>query len=209
MKELDINVKELLFTDFLSARYSITSKINAEKLFKYCKENDLSFFTLSLAAILNSVNQVSALKKRIVNGNAVEFDYLNAVCPLLDEEKGIFKEMLVTAPQKHENIKLWHNNIQKLSHDILEGKKEAFEVEMSKRDELNICNCSCIPWVDFESFTNAVLQGNQIQPLITWGKVNENYEMAVSITVSHIFVYGRDLGYFFENLQENFDNIAK
>lgn len=76
-------------------------------------------------------------------------------------------------------------------------------------DEENIANFSCIPWIDFEATTNAVATGNQIQPLITWEKVNENYEITVSITVSHIFVFGRDLTYFFEYVQDNFNNFEK
>lgn len=76
---------------------------------------------------------------------------------------------------------------------------------MEKRDYENIANYSCIPWVDFESITSVILTGNQIQPLITWGKVNKNYEMSVAITVSHIFVNGRELGLFYKKVQENFN----
>lgn len=48
MKELDINIGEIPFTDFLSLRYMISAKVNVEKLWNYSKENGLSFFTLSL-----------------------------------------------------------------------------------------------------------------------------------------------------------------
>ena len=82
-------------------------------------------------------------------------------------------------------------------------------LDLMKRDFTNIANFSCIPWVDFDSITSCQTNGRQIQPLITWGKVNDDYEMSVSITVSHIFVNGRDLGYFFENTQKEFDLIKK
>ncbi|MDO5855209.1 MAG: hypothetical protein Q4Q48_05595, partial [Methanobrevibacter smithii] len=36
-------------------------------------------------------------------------------------------------------------------------------------------------------------------------EVNENYEMSVAITVSHIFVNGRELGLFYKKVQENFN----
>ena len=55
--------------------------------------------------------------------------------------------------------------------------------------------------------TNCAVNGQAIQPLITWGKVNEKYEMSVSITVSHIFVNGRELGYFYENAQKEFNKF--
>ena len=55
--------------------------------------------------------------------------------------------------------------------------------------------------------TNCTVDGQAIQPLITWGKVNDDYEMSISITVSHIFVNGRELAYFFENAQKEFDSF--
>jgi len=78
---------------------------------------------------------------------------------------------------------------------------------MEKRDFTNIANFSCIPWVDFDSITNCVLNNHQIQPLITWGKVNKNYEMSISITVSHIFVNGQDLAYFYKNAEKEFNKF--
>ena len=209
MKELDINIEELPFRDFLSARCMVTVKVNVEKLWKYSKENNLSFFTLSLGMLLSGLNEVFVLKRRIVEDKVVEYDYLDAVCPLIDEEKGLFKEMRVTIPQKFDNILEWHDYVRKVQSDVLEGKNEGFTMGLQERDAENIANFSCVPWIDFESVANAVATGNQIQPLLTWGKVNENYEMSVSITFSHIFVFGRDVAYFFDYVQDNFNNFEK
>ena len=123
----------------------------------------------------------------------------------MNEGNDIYNEMRVKTPQEFEDIFKWHDYVRELSSEILSGKSEGFEMEMEKRDFTNIANFSCIPWVDFDSVTSCVLNAHQIQPLITWGKVNDDYEMSVSITVSHIFVNGRDLGYFFENTQKEFD----
>ena len=79
---------------------------------------------------------------------------------------------------------------------------------MEKRDLTNIANFSCIPWVDFDMITNCVVNGKAIQPLVTWGKVNEDFKMSVSITVSHIFVNGRELADFYNNAQKEFDSIT-
>lgn len=209
MKELNINIDELPFTDFLSSRYMISAKVNVEKLWNYSKENDLSFFTLSLGMLLSGLNEVPVLKRRIVDDKVVEYDYLDAVCPLIDEEKGLFREMRVPVIEKFNNILDWHDYVRKAQSDILKCKNDGFTMDLQDRDEENIANFSCIPWIDFEAATNAVATGNQIQPLITWGKVNENYEMTVSITVSHIFVFGRDIAYFFEYIQDNFNNFEK
>ncbi len=207
MREIEFNLDENPFINFQSARYSMSARVNVEKLWNWCHENGKSFFIMSLGCLMNAVNSVDELKRRIIDNKAVEFDYLDGVTPIMNENEGIYCEMKVKTPQEFENIIQWHDYVKDLSEDILSGKIESFFIEMEKRDLTNIANFSCIPWVDFDMITNCTVEGKAIQPLITWGKVNENFEMSVSITVSHIFVNGRELGYFYENAQREFNNI--
>lgn len=209
MKEIEFNLDENPFINFLSARYTINSRINVENLWNWCHNHDKSFFILSLACLMNAVNSVPQLKRRIMNGKVIEYDYIDGVTPIMDENNNddIYKEMRVKVPQEFPDIIEWHDYAKELSSNILTGKTEGFTIEMEKRDETNIANFSCIPWIDFDMITNCVVDGKAIQPLITWGKVNKNYEMSVSITVSHIFVSGRELGYFYENAQKEFNKF--
>ena len=207
MREIEFNLDENPFINFQSTRYSMSARVNVEKLWNWCHENDKSFFIMSLGCLMNAVNSVDELKRRIIDNKAVEFDYLDGVTPIMNEDEGIYCEMRVQTPQEFDSIIQWHDYVKDLSADILSGKIESFFIEMEKRDLTNIANFSCIPWVDFDMITNCTVEGKAIQPLITWGKVNENFEMSVSITVSHIFVNGRELGYFYENAQREFNNI--
>ena len=185
----------------------MSARIDVEKLWNWCHENNKSFFIMSMGCLMNAINSVPELKRRILDGKAIEYDFLEGVSPIMDENEGIYREMRVKTPQEFNDIIDWHNYVKKLSEDILTGKKEGFFIDMDKRDLENIVNMSCIPWVDFDMITNCTVYGNAIQPLVTWGKVNENFEMSVSITVSHIFVNGRELGYFYENAQKEFNSF--
>ena len=205
MREIEFNLEENPFINFLSTRYTMSARIDVEKLWNWCHDNDKSFFIMSMGCLMNALNSVPQLKRRIINGRAVEFDYLEGVCPIMEEKNQIYREMRVKTPQEFSDIIEWHDYVKNLSKDILNGENEGFVCEMEKRDLENIVNCSCIPWVDFDMVTNCIVDGKAIQPLITWGKVNEDYEMSVSITVSHIFVNGRELGYFYENAQKEFE----
>lgn len=207
MREIEFNLDENPFSNFLSSRYAMSARINVEKMWNFCHENDRSFFVMSMGCLMNAVNSVDALKRRIIDGKVIEYDYLDGVCPIMDEGEDIYREMRVKTPQEFDDIHDWHDYVKELSSDILSGKNEGFSLEMEKRDLTNIANFSCIPWVDFDMITNCVVNGNAIQPLITWGKVNENHEMSVSITVSHIFVNGRELGYFYENAKKEFNEM--
>jgi chloramphenicol O-acetyltransferase type A len=207
MKEIEFNLNDNPFIDFLSARYAMSARIDVERLWKFCKENEKSFFIMSLGCLMNAVNSVDQLKRRIIDEKVIEYDYLEGVSPIMDENSNAYKDMRVKTPQEFESILDWHDYVRELSSDILAGKKEGFNLEMEKRDLTNIANFSCIPWVDFDMITNCTVDGMAIQPLITWGKVNENYEMSVSITVSHIFVNGMELGLFYRNAQKEFDRF--
>ena len=207
MKKIDFDVKNNPFYNFNSTRYSMSARIKVEKLWKFCKKNDYSFFILSLGSLINATNKVENLKRRIIDGEAVEYDYLEGVTPIMNKNQDIYREMRVRIPQEFEDIFEWHDYVKDLSEDILSDKKEGFFMEMEQRDLTNIANYSCIPWIDFDSITSCEVDPRAIQPLITWGKVNDDYEMTVAITVSHIFVLGRDLGYFYEYAQEEFDSF--
>ena len=209
MKEIEFNLDENPFIDFLSSRYSMSARVNVEKMWNWCHENDRSFYVMSMGCLLNASNRIPQFKRRIIDGKVYEFDYLEATTPIMDENNSVYKEMRVETPQNFDDIHAWHDYVKELSGDILSGRKEGFTLDMSLRDSENIVNLSCIPWVDFDTLTTAIVESKQIQPLITWGRVNEDYEMSVSITVSHIFVNGRELGYFYEYVQNEFDNLIE
>ena len=207
MKEIEFDLENNPFINFLSSRYTMSARINVENLWIKSKEQDLSFFVMSLGALMNALNDIPQMRRRIIDGRVIEFESLDAVCPIMDKDETVFKEIRIEGPQRFYNILKWHDYVVDYQLNVLEGVDKAFDVDTMERDKINIANFSCIPWVDFDSITNATAAGNAIQPLITWGKVNENYEMTVSITVSHIFVNGLELAKFYKNAQENFDSL--
>lgn len=207
MKELDFDLKNNPFINFQSARYSMSARVNVEKLWNWCHDNEKSFFVMSLGCLMNAVNSVPQLKRRIIDGKVIEYEYLDGVSPIMDEGNDIYREMRVKVPQEFNDMMDWHDYVRELIENIFSGSQEGFFCLMEERDLTNIANFSCIPWIDFDMLTNCTVDGNAIQPLITWGKVNDDYEMSVSITVSHIFVNGRELAYFYENAQREFDSF--
>lgn len=105
MKEIDFNLNENPFINFQSSRYSMTARINVEKMWKYSKENNYSFFVLSLGCLMEAVNSIPQLKRRIVNDKVIEHDYLDGVCPIMDENNEIYKEMRVKPPETFNDFK--------------------------------------------------------------------------------------------------------
>ena len=181
--------------------------MDVEKAWNYSKQNNKSFFIIALYCLLSGLNDVDELRMRIIDDEAVIYDTINAVTPIMNKEKTVFKEIEVEPIKKEQSFDEWYDYVSKKIENTLNASVEAFEVSPYERDTIPIANFSCIPWVDFDTMTNITLDARQIMPAITWGKVNENLQMSVSITVSHIFVYGEHLGQFYERIQYYFDNL--
>ena len=87
MKELEINLDENPFINFQSARYAMSARIDVEKLWNWCHENNKSFFIMSMGCLMNAINSVPELKRRILDGKAIEYDFLEGVSPIMDENE--------------------------------------------------------------------------------------------------------------------------
>jgi len=72
--------KELFedYQKYAAACYNVSVKISAGRLYDYAKDNDESFFLLSLYAILRAANQVEQLRRRVVDNVPLEFDRIAA-----------------------------------------------------------------------------------------------------------------------------------
>ena len=52
MKEIDFDLENNPFINFLSSRYTMSARVNVENLWIKSKEQDLSFFVMSLGALM-------------------------------------------------------------------------------------------------------------------------------------------------------------
>ena len=64
MREIEFNLDENPFIDLLSARYAMSARVNVEKMWNWCHENDKSFFIMSMGCLMNAVNSVPAAEKK-------------------------------------------------------------------------------------------------------------------------------------------------
>lgn len=196
-KVLDIDVDDLPFSDFLTSRYSMTVRVNAEETYNLSKNEDISFFNLTLACILEALNEIPEFKYRIIDDKVVEYEKINAISPIMQDNHTI-REIEIKPVSEFKTIFEWNN--------YLEDKKDNIEnnqylVEPMKRDIEPIANLSCIPWIDFDSMTNIIASPNQLMPVITWGKL-VNKQIPISLTASHIFIYGWHFKLFYDNLEK-------
>ena len=111
MREIEFNLEENPFINFLLARYAISARINVEKLWNWCHENEKSFFIMSMGCLLNATNSVPELRRRIIDGKVIEYEELEGVSPIMDEDNDIYREMRVKTPQEFDDIIQWHDYV--------------------------------------------------------------------------------------------------
>ncbi|MBE6368075.1 MAG: CatA-like O-acetyltransferase [Lentisphaerae bacterium] len=190
--------KELFedYQKYAAACYNVSVKISAGRLYDYAKDNDESFFLLSLYAILRAANQVEQLRRRVVDNVPLEFDRIAALTPVLGPDElfyqvwcdycDTFAEFKATASPKIAAAKL--------------GKA----LPLGEFSEDFIC-ASCLPWLHFESIAHAEMNFDQTIPILSWGKL-ENNLIPISIKVNHSLVDGLHISRFFNNIQRSFDH---
>ena len=200
-KELDIKVDELPFQDFLTSRYSMTVRVNAQNTYDYSKKNNLPFFNMTSACILTAINEIPEFKRRIIDDKVYEYEKINAVSPIMQDDYSI-REIEIPPLSEHESLEEYNSYIENKKENIEDNQ---FLVEPSLRDMLPICNLSCVPWINFDSMTNIIASSNQLMPVISWGKLVDG-KIPVSLTASHVFIFGYHFKLFYENLEKYMDN---
>jgi len=200
-KILDMDVNELPFADFLTSRYSMTVKLDALKTYELAKKENIPFFNLTSACILETLNEIPEFKWRIVGDNVVEYEKINAVSPIMQNDYTI-REIEIKPACEFGDIFQWNEYVENKKDNIEDNQ---YLVEPMKRDEEPIANLSCIPWIDFDSMTNIIASPNQIMPVISWGKLVDE-KIPVSLTASHIFIFGWHFKLFYENLERYLNN---
>ena len=116
-KITDIKEDELPFGDFLTSRYSMTVKVKADECYTLSKRKNIPFFNLTAACILEAINEIPEFKLRIRDGNVIEYDYINAVSPIMQEDYSI-REIEIVPPSEFEDIYKWN--------DYVENKKNNY-----------------------------------------------------------------------------------
>jgi len=200
-KELEINVKDLPFQDFLTSRYSMTVRVNAQNTYDFAKKNNIPFFNMTTACILEAINEIPEFKRRIIDDKVYEYEKINGVSPIMQEDHTI-REIEIIPLSEHDSLEKYNEYIENKKKNI---ENNQFLVEPSLRDIMPICNLSCVPWIDFDSMTNIIASPHQLMPVITWGKLVDG-KIPVSLTASHMFIFGYHFKLFYEKVENYLEN---
>ena len=194
-EDLDLN-KQF----FISSRYSMTSIIDCENLYRFSKQNDFSFFNLCVAAIYKTLESIPELRQFVIEGEGREYEHLNVILPVINDCHNL-DNICVESIHDFNSFKEWNDFLENIKDNIkdyeyiygLESLNQAFAV------------LSCVPWVHYVSYNDVTAPSDSYSPIVHWGKY-EDGKVPVTITINHVFVYGYHLGLFFNRLSDYMAN---
>lgn len=166
--------------------------------------NGRPFFLSFLYALTRAANAVPELRRRLLDGQVVEFD---RCCPSYTamKDSGVYVYCLVDS------------GLLPYEDFLTDGKRrqaEALKGEglAESGDPLSNFFVSCVPWLAYTQLKHPVTGPEDTNPRFSWGKfteMNGRVTMPVTIFVNHALADGLHIAQFYENLNQELAEIVK
>lgn len=190
------------FKDYDNPFFNITANLDATRLYRFCKANNLSFSLANLFYSLQAANEIEEFRCRILDGKPVEFETIHATQTILNDDESFsfcYFEMCSDVFEFNERGKAAVEKYKQL---------KTFDVES---DRLDLLYYSVIPWISFTSFKNAMrLDARQTIPRMVFGKMFDDAgrkKLPHSVEIHHAIADGLHVGKYFIALQEKISDL--
>lgn len=207
MKTIDLNSWNRkshfeFFKQFDNQHFTVSINEDVRNIYQFAKSNKISFFLITLYAILKASNQIKEFKQRVEGDKIVEYDSLACSSPIMTKEN-LYKSVILDYFPTFEEFS-------SVAKPIIDSAKNSTPsekgVETSKND---LIIASCNPWFSFTSINAACLSFKSCSiPVITWGKAfeeNNKFQVPISMQLNHLFVDGIHIGQYVNLLQKYFN----
>lgn len=205
MKIIDINQwnRKQHFEHFISFAdpyFAITIPFDVSTAYAQAKAGKLSFFAKYLHDCMQAINAQENFKYRILDGQVVEYDQIDASTTILREDKTFAFSRISFS----KDLRVFANNYAAEKHRI-ENSTELFPPV----NGLDCIHCSVLPWFNFSGHKDASSGNAESVPKLAFGKTyskGDRLMMNVAISVNHALVDGYHVGLFAEKFQHNLDS---
>lgn len=189
------------FKDYRDPFFNLTANLDVSALYRFSKENDLSFSLATLFYSLQAANEIREFRIRLKDELLVEFERIEATQTILNDDETFSFCYFELKENVFEFNAAGRAAVEKYK------KLKTFDVETAR---LDLIYYSVIPWVSFTSFKHASpFDNRQTIPRMVFGKLMkeaENRKIPHSVEVHHALLDGFHVGKYFNLLQEMFDN---
>jgi chloramphenicol O-acetyltransferase type A len=182
---------------------STTCEVDITTLYEFLKRYNLKFFPLLTLLIDKTMNEVEAMKHRIIDGELYAYSTIHPSFTILLPDNTIS----FCDATHMDDEKMFYEHIVAFS----DTTRQTVNLEMpEKNDRYFISN---IPWIRFSSFTHPYLSQYASIPIVTIGKFQKNSmgitTVPIALQVHHSLADGYHLGQFYTLLEQNIKNAPE
>ena len=190
------------FKDYADPFFNFTANVDITRLYRFCKENDISYSLAALYFVLVAANEIREFRMRFDGDDLIEFDRIHATQTILNDDETFSFAYFEMKDDVFEFVRSGNESRKKYK------KLRSFDVES---DRFDLIYCSVIPWVSFTSFKHASrLDRTQTIPRIVFGKHFDDGErklMPLSVEANHAIMDVLHVGKFFIGFQARVDQM--
>ncbi len=184
--------------------FSICANLDITNFYRFIKENELPFFISVLYASTKTANSIKEFRFRIREDKVIEHEIVSPSFTVMTDGE-VFS---FCTSNYLENFQDFRNNTQK---EIERVKSNINIQDEPGRDDL--LYITSIPWISFTNISHPI-QMNPVDsiPRISWGKFfdeNGRVKLPISVQAHHALVDGIHIGYYYNIIQDIFDNPIK
>ena len=191
----------LFFKNFDEPFWGLTVNVDCTAIYKYAKENRISFFTLSLHKLLETLNNILEFRLRIESNELFEYSKIHASATI-GRDDGTFGFSFI---QYDSDFKLFEQTVQFEIKRVAETPGLAMTDQTERFDTIHF---SALPWLAFSSFSHARhFAFDDSVPKISTGKLmkeDDKIIMPISLHTHHAILDGFHVGQFFNQLEKMF-----
>lgn len=204
MKIIDINTWERkeyfnFFSKYDDPFHGLVSEIDCTIAYQKAKSNKDSFFSYYLHKAIVTINQIEALKYRIVDDEVVLFDKIHAAATI-GRKDGTFS---FSFTKFNEIYTIFNTELKEVIKQVNNSKGLSVTENTYRADVIHF---SSIPWNTFTGITHArVFERTDTVPKITFGKMvlrEGKHFLPIAINVHHGFADGIHISQFLELFQQ-------
>lgn len=199
MKKIDLESwdrKEIFdhFSSLSDPFYSVTFTVDVTNLYRFVKENGLSFYYSMVYLCTRAVNHVEAFRYVLCQGEPM----------LLDERSPSFTDLKPGSETFHIVTMPCRGGI----GDFCRAAREKSAAQTTFLDQTSetgdLIYFTCLPWVEMTALTNERnMDPDDTVPRIAWGKYTEENgrkTLHMSLELNHRFTDGLHIGLFYQEL---------
>ncbi|GGH05845.1 chloramphenicol acetyltransferase [Mucilaginibacter phyllosphaerae] len=184
------------FNSFEEPFFGATANVEVTVAYQKAKEQGVSFFLYYLHCILVAANKIEAFKYRVENGEVFLYNQINCSATIGRADTTFGFSYIDYKADLNEFIAVAQQEIQRIQSTT----------GLELRPVFDVLHVSAIPWVNFTGLTHArSFSFKDSMPKISLGKIMDEggkKTMAVSVTVHHGLMDGRQVGEFIDLFQQ-------